>query len=772
MDVRTLREVVKKLVPMIAGRGVRVTQQGAQAFVQHDPRTGKTVRVNIPHIADDANERMILAIQGFIDHEVGHVLDTTWGYIAEAEKIGRKIGRDQKIDGSVAAQRLKELSNIVEDPFVESCMRKRFPGADWNLDRLYDVFLERVTQPALDAAKDDGERFGVLIVPLVRAWAGQKRFDKFLTDGGHYSNPIMKAFIDRVQPSMLKELKSLKSSWDSLDVATQIYHILYPAPPIIPPAPAAAPPPPPPSGPTSGTSEDPGEGAGSSEKPEEEDDKGSEGEPEEAPSAPSAGGEEAEGEEDEEGPAIEEDDDEAAGEPEADDEAAEPPTEEAEAGGSGEEKDEKSEGEQEAAEDDASAGGAGGEEKSEEKDGGGEDDEKEAEKPAAGAGSDSGDEPEEAEAKPEGEAGGPPSAVGETPSGTPPSEEDGDGEPVGVDEREPSPFEEMNVTPKDMAEAIAELITADATRETRGADYRIFTKDFDVVESLEVPSHLPPYALERLDETTRHMVAPMQKEIERMMAARSQSVKIPGFRSGRLHSGSLHRLRVGDDRVFRRKQENISKETAVSLVVDNSGSMNGEKIQTAMAAAYALSQTLERVGIKHEVIGFTTKELTREQSRELNKEESRVGTDYSRSEPIYMPIYKSYDERLTPEVKRRFAATYVYGGFLRNNIDGESITMASHRLLQQREPRKVMLVLSDGHPSCNGNHSELYSDLHDAVDRITRARIEIVGIGIKSSAVRQFYPQSIVLDEIKDLPKTVMGELKRILLGGNTKKAA
>jgi hypothetical protein len=749
-EVQVLREVVKKVVPMITGRGVRVTQLGAQAFVAHDPRTGKITQVNIPHIPDDADSRLVLAIQGFIDHECGHVLDTDWAAVGDAKRVGRDIADDQKIDRGLAIGRLESLANIVEDPYVERCMQKRFPGAAYNLDRLYDVFIERLTKPALDKETEQANRLRILLVPIVRSIAGQKAFTEFLDKGGYWDEPLVKALMDRITPALHKEIATVKNSWDSLDVATQLYHILHPAPP-------PPPPPPPPPAPKS----KPSESEPSKSKPSEDskcsaapsgDAEESEEEGEGAES-PDAGSDAAE---------TEEPEDEAA--PDAPDGSEPPDTD-----GGAEEKSDSAADDLDAEDEEVDSGDA---DPSPEEAPAEPTEETDVEDDAELGGGSASDEDEDEKSKPEVDAGSatePPDETTEAESepaeATPTETEE---EPDSSAAPEMSPFSETDIkAPKSMAEAIAEMITDEATAETRGADYRVYTKDWDVIEPIDIEGVQPEW-LERLDDVTRHMVAPMQKDIERMMASRSQVVKVPGFRSGKLHAGSLHRLRVNDDRVFRRTQENNSKATAVSLVVDDSGSMSGVKHQTAMAAAYALSQTLERVGIRHEVIGFTTRDTTRAQDAELHAEASRIGVSYTRAEPLYMPIYKGYDERLNTEVRKRFAKGFGYADYLSQNVDGECVQIAANRLLQQREPRKVMIVLSDGNPSCGSPYiRELCSDLHRVVQHVRKVGIEIIGIGIMTDVVKRFYPKHIVLNNVADLPKTVMGELKRILVSGD-----
>lgn len=697
-DIAILREVVVKLTQMLAGMGLRVTQQGSMAYVEYDPKTNKPVRVNIPYLPDNASEALVLAIQGFIDHEVAHILFTDWVSVQKAYKVGTKLGI---------------LHNIVEDTFIERAIGKRFPGSVHNLAKLHDFFVTSITAPALEKAKTPFEQFGVLLVPICRAWSGQKVFKDYLDKNNHWDHPLVKAFVDKVKPTTIASMPKIENSWQSLDVAQEFFDILHPK-----------------STEKEDEGEDEEEGKTGSSKP---------GKPSKKPTKADKG--DGEGEHKEPPAASEE-------KPEPGDSAASPKS-----------KPETSEDEGEAADDQPGKGsktnpddtkdGKGGAPKTSDEDGG---EEVNTERFDENSDSD-GD--------------------GEDELDDPAGDDDGDGEPSETAQGAEStggksdPFQDANIEATSFEDALTKMITDESTRQTRGADYVIFSKDFDVIETHTPSSRYLDHWLVDLEDKTRHMVGVMQKDVERMMAQRSQVVNIPGYRSGRLHSAGLHRLSVNDDRVFRRKQEAQAKDTAVCLLVDNSGSMMGRKTEVAMSSAFALSSTLERVKIAHECIGFTT--LTYGRSRAgysrtvISAEEDRVGRRFSRIEPVYMPIYKGFEERLTPAVKKRFADVVGNQSFLANNVDGEAVETATLRLLKRKEKRKVLIVLSDGFPAAEGDTTELYSHLHQAVEDATRLGVEVIGIGIQSNAVKSFYPQYVVLEDLGKLPSAVMGEIKRIL---------
>jgi len=212
--------------------------------------------------------------------------------------------------------------------------------------------------------------------------------------------------------------------------------------------------------------------------------------------------------------------------------------------------------------------------------------------------------------------------------------------------------------------------------------------------------------------------------------------------------------------VFRRKHESTSKDVAVSLVIDASGSMSGQKIHLATQSAYALSQVLERIGIKHEVICFTTGPGG---SSDAAEEARKTGVYFARSESLYMPILKSFDERLTTSVRDRFG-WLPNSRILRNNVDGECVEIAAYRLKQRREAGKVMIVLSDGAPNAYGDSGGLDRHLIQVVKNVAKSGVNVVGIGVMTSCVQRYYPKNVVINNVDELPDRVIKELRHLLV--------
>jgi hypothetical protein len=190
----------------------------------------------------------------------------------------------------------------------------------------------------------------------------------------------------------------------------------------------------------------------------------------------------------------------------------------------------------------------------------------------------------------------------------------------------------------------------------------------------------------------------------------------------------------------------------------------------ALVGAWAFSQTLERAGIAHEVLGFTSRPDIDpyDLNNEVKLEERRLGRSFSRVDPIQMIIFKGFGEPFQA-CRHRFGMLRRGCGDpespLNQNIDGESLVYAASRLLLRPEKRKVLIVSSDGMPACAaGDDYALHLHLKGVVKKLEGLGVETLGIGIMTEAVKSFYPKHIILNNPGDIPTTVMGELSRILL--------
>lgn len=294
------------------------------------------------------------------------------------------------------------------------------------------------------------------------------------------------------------------------------------------------------------------------------------------------------------------------------------------------------------------------------------------------------------------------------------------------------------------------------------AGYRVYTTDFDIIEPVMRHRRIGQNNVTNLENSVRNVVGVVQKKLERAIAAKSLGYWVGGHRSGRLNASALSRFIIkNDDRLFKRKHISNTKDTAVSLLIDCSGSMGGKRINLASQAAYALISALERMNIKNEVLGFTTGGLIKDVP-----ELRGVGYDFdnSRGRRLVTYVFKPFNERFVYEHKMRLTVSAHSAIDMRDNVDGESVMIATNRLLARGETRKILMVLSDGRPNSYG-FVDFAKHLRDTVSYIEKdTPIDIIGIGILSDEVRKYYSKHVILNELEKLPTTCLDELQKILL--------
>lgn len=269
--------------------------------------------------------------------------------------------------------------------------------------------------------------------------------------------------------------------------------------------------------------------------------------------------------------------------------------------------------------------------------------------------------------------------------------------------------------------------------------------------------------------------AMLEKQFERYLNSQSHSMWEYGQTRGKLYGAGLVKLRTGNEKIFRKRIVNKTKDVAVSLVVDCSGSMSGSKFDKAMHNAYVFSKALARVGIAHEVVGFTTKDLPCKIEYVQAMKEAACSWDawrrkkphgvlYGRYESLYLPIFKDFTDRFDDKIAETMASARCNIS-LENNDDADSLLMIAKHLREQPQSRKIMFVFSDGLPyyaNFTGNHlgSE---ELSQALETIEKWGIEVFGIGIESYSVSGFYKDYAVVHNLDELSTTLLTELKRFL---------
>lgn len=357
--------------------------------------------------------------------------------------------------------------------------------------------------------------------------------------------------------------------------------------------------------------------------------------------------------------------------------------------------------------------------------------------------------------------------------------EDGDGE---KDEEDELTKEiEKLITGEDFGDSIRAEIKKIIRKENGSGKapkvYRPLTTRYDRIEPQSVKSYSIQSFLERnprtykkfLEETAQYSSV-IQKQLERYMSALSVSGWEYGHKKGCLYGAGLSRLITGDERVFRKKMERKTKDVAVSLLIDLSGSMMGTPVKYACMSAYIFAKALSKIGINFEILGFTTDWNEPRDSffQTLKKTEEKAfdgQPSYTRIEPLIMPIFKKFGDKFSIETAQTLCYFSDSECSMNNNVDGECVLIASSRLLAQPQKRKILFVFSDGDPAFQTNYSVWEKKhLRYAIEQVTKAHIETFGIGICSDSVKKFYPHYSIVNEIEDLGKETLTQLKKFLV--------
>lgn len=243
-------------------------------------------------------------------------------------------------------------------------------------------------------------------------------------------------------------------------------------------------------------------------------------------------------------------------------------------------------------------------------------------------------------------------------------------------------------------------------------------------------------------------------QVRMKLQIRSRSRHQYGVKRGDLHKASLHKVVVRDapgynERVFKKKIDSDTLDTCVQLVVDLSGSMSGTKVMHAAYSAYLLQHVLgNTLHIPVEVVGFST-----------------INTDDWNKELHAMHIFRKFAQKKMSEeaFKINFQSCQEYA--LANNLDGDSILWSYNRILQQKQKRKVMIVLSDGSPAGNTGGTDLYGYTKTVIEAIEKdSRVDIYGIGIMDTNVKDLYKDHCVINNAGELEKAVLSVIDRKVL--------
>src|SRR5687767_6314622 len=306
-------------------------------------------------------------------------------------------------------------------------------------------------------------------------------------------------------------------------------------------------------------------------------------------------------------------------------------------------------------------------------------------------------------------------------------------------------------------------------------DYRAFTTRFDeIVEAedlcdAEELGRLRAY-LDQQMASSQSVVTRLANRLQRrLMAQQSRSWEFDQ-EEGMLDAARLARLIVNPAHSLSYKVERDMefRDTIVSVLIDNSGSMRGRPIAIAAICADILTRTLERCGVATEVLGFTTRAWKGGQSREAWLAEGRPGHP-GRLNDLRHIIYKRADEPYRHA--RRNLGLMMREGLLKENIDGEALLWAHHRLVARPEERRILMVISDGAPvddstaSANGG-TYLERHLRQVIEWIERrSPVELIAIGIGHDVTR-YYAKAVTIMDADQLAGAMIEQLAGLFEAG------
>ncbi|WP_449253293.1 cobaltochelatase subunit CobT [Brevundimonas naejangsanensis] len=301
--------------------------------------------------------------------------------------------------------------------------------------------------------------------------------------------------------------------------------------------------------------------------------------------------------------------------------------------------------------------------------------------------------------------------------------------------------------------------------------YHAFTTAFD--EVIDAAELCDPMELDRLRalldaqlSTLGSVVSRLANKLQRRLLAQQNRSWMFDLEEGMLDTARLTRVITDPTSPlsFKMESESPFRDTVVTLVLDNSGSMRGRPIMVAAVCADILARTLERCGVKVEILGFTTRAWKGGQSREAWISAGKPANP-GRLNDLRHIIYKSADAPWRRSKKN--LGLMMREGLLKENIDGEALEWAHDRLLARPEARQIMMVISDGSPvddSTQSANAALYLDKHlrQVIEKIeTRSPVELLAIGIGHDVTR-WYRRALTIVDVEQLAGAMTEKLAEL----------
>ena len=299
-------------------------------------------------------------------------------------------------------------------------------------------------------------------------------------------------------------------------------------------------------------------------------------------------------------------------------------------------------------------------------------------------------------------------------------------------------------------------------------DYTVYSTEFD--EEIAAEDLAEPVELERLRAYLDQQLEPLKGAVSRLANKLQRRLQAQQNRSwefdleeGTLDAGRLARVVANPTTPlsFKVEKDTEFRDTVVTLLLDNSGSMRGRPISIAAISADVLARTLERCSVKVEILGFTTRAWKGGQSRENWLANGRPQLP-GRLNDLRHIIYKSADAPMRRT--RQNLGLMMKEGLLKENIDGEALEWAHRRMVNRREARKILMVISDGAPVDDSTLSVnpanyLEKHLRDVIAMVEKRRqVELLAIGIGHDVTR-YYNRAVTITDVDQLAGAMTEQL-------------
>ena len=301
--------------------------------------------------------------------------------------------------------------------------------------------------------------------------------------------------------------------------------------------------------------------------------------------------------------------------------------------------------------------------------------------------------------------------------------------------------------------------------------YKFFTNKFDkIVHAEKLCNKNEIYELRQklLDEFPKldHVIKKLATKLEKKLLSKQIRSWEFNLEEGILDVSRITRRIINplENQIFKKENDSSAKNTIVTLLIDNSGSMRGRPIITAVNAVEVLAKTLEKCGVKIEILGFTTREWKGGESRKYWKDKSEISNPGRLNDLLHI-IYKDSEKRWKTSSKN--LGLVLKEGLLKENIDGEALLWAEKRLMLKSERKKILIVISDGAPvddsTLSANESNILEEhLKEVILKIEKKNvIDLLAIGIGHD-VSKYYSRAITIDDANKLAEVMLQKLTGI----------